>query len=376
MRTVARIVTAAVVAAAAIVALPAAPGARDCQSWGASPPAVGSEDNGVLDVAAAGPCLAWAVGSRLEGGVFRTLIYRWNGSTWKVVASPNRGASHNQLSAVDVVAPDDAWAVGWFVGELDHEPLVLHWNGRRWKVVDAPLAIADSFNDLFDVDATSATNAWAVGERDDPDGSYRAYVIRWDGRRWRLQRTPNVPGDADELFGVGAVSPTEAWAVGYADGETLILGWNGRRWRRVPSPSPGLSANLEDATSLRDGTSWAVGSFNDGTGDEPLILRWNGSRWKRQAAPRLEDGGTLRGVAAASSRNAWAVGADANAFPQAWLVLHWNGRSWRRASTPLVGSGQSSLILNGVARVPGDGAWAVGGYLLGGRRLPYALHCC
>jgi hypothetical protein len=224
MRTVARIVTAAVVAAAAVVALPAAPGARDCQSWGASPPAVGSDDNVVADVAAAGPCLAWAVG--------------------------------------------------------------------------------------------------------------------------------------------------------YADGETLVLGWNGRRWRRVPSPSPGLSTNLEDATSLRDGTSWAVGYFSDGSADQPLILRWNGFRWKRQQAPPLEDGGTLRGVAAASDRNAWTVGIDANAFPQGWLVLHWNGRSWRRASTPLAGSGQSSLILNGVTRVPGGGAWAVGDYVFGGRRLPYALHCC
>ena len=53
---------------------------------------------------------------------------------------------------------------------FDYLTLILHWNGTAWKVVKSPNAVTDSFNDLFDVDATSANNVWAVGERDGNPG--------------------------------------------------------------------------------------------------------------------------------------------------------------------------------------------------------------
>ncbi len=61
--------------------------------------------------------------------------------------------------------------------------------------------------------------------------------------------TSPSPGSSDELVGVAATSAGNAWAVG--DGEqgneddTLILHWNGRAWTRLPSPNPG-AANDSD----------------------------------------------------------------------------------------------------------------------------------
>src|SRR4051794_20377526 len=66
-----------------------------------------------------GPADVWAVGhaDRTDFGGSLSLTYRWNGSAWTRVPSPNAGNSEaqNNLMAVAPVSPSDAWAVGQFV---------------------------------------------------------------------------------------------------------------------------------------------------------------------------------------------------------------------------------------------------------------------
>src|SRR5205823_5913477 len=66
-------------------------------------------------VAGLTPRLAWAVGRHDDGVAYRTLIERWDGTTWQRVPSPNVGSEPNSLNDVAVIGPDDAWAVGWHV---------------------------------------------------------------------------------------------------------------------------------------------------------------------------------------------------------------------------------------------------------------------
>ncbi len=56
----------------------------------------------------------WAVGQFFQNSQSRsrTLTELWNGSSWSVVASPNRGPSHNFLNAVTATPSGTLWAIG------------------------------------------------------------------------------------------------------------------------------------------------------------------------------------------------------------------------------------------------------------------------
>ena len=58
----------------------------------------------------------WAVGQFFQNSQSRsrTLTELWNGSSWSVVSSPNRGPSHNFLNAVTATPSGTLWAVGAF----------------------------------------------------------------------------------------------------------------------------------------------------------------------------------------------------------------------------------------------------------------------
>src|SRR5262249_58077463 len=93
------------------------------------------------------------------------------------------------------------------------------------------------------------------------------------------------------LEAVAAVSPSSAWAVGgYSNGseqKTLIEHFNGRSWKQVPSPSPGGTHDsyLFGVTALSSSNAWAVGGYVLGTTEQTLIEHWNGRAWKRVASP-------------------------------------------------------------------------------------------
>jgi hypothetical protein len=109
----------------------------------------------------------------------------------------------------------NAWAVG--------NTLIEHWNGRRWAVQPSPRA-----GSVDAVSATSASNAWAVGGYRHSIPPDRTFIEHWNGRRWAVQPSSSVGVSANSLFGVAATSATTAWAVGSYRGisRTLILFYN------------------------------------------------------------------------------------------------------------------------------------------------------
>ena len=66
--------------------------------------------------------------------------------------------------------------------------------------------------DLAAVSADSSDDVWVVGGGGGLNG-VKPVVIHWDGQRLRLVRAPS-PGFQSGLFGVSAISPSSAWAVG------------------------------------------------------------------------------------------------------------------------------------------------------------------
>jgi hypothetical protein len=237
---------------------------------------------------------------------------------------------------VSATSANNAWAVGQHITATGGvRTLILHWNGRAWSKVASPSS-PKGLSPLQGVSATSATNAWAVG------GSL---ILHWNGRAWSKVASPNPSARINLLDAVSATSATNAWAAGdsiTAGGvfRTLILHWDGRGWSKVASPNPRTNISMLLGVSATSATNaWAVGGYCavgcTGLDQEydALILHWNGTAWSKVAAPPSPNfmQSPLWGVSAASSTSAWAVGFVSPPTTQVTLILHWNGRAWSRA---------------------------------------------
>lgn len=109
-----------------------------------------------------------------------------------------------------------------------YKTLIARWNGSSWKRVRSPSP--PGYDSLSAVAATSASSAWAVGVTG-PASSQKTLIVRWNGTAWKQVPSPSPPGGGS-LRGVAAVSASSAWAVGGTPaGKTLILRWNGTSWK-------------------------------------------------------------------------------------------------------------------------------------------------
>jgi hypothetical protein len=324
---------------------------------------------------------AWAVGNYSNGTVnqARTLIEHWNGTAWKQQSSPNPGSAVPTLNGVAATSPTNAWAVGYYNNgaSAPRQTLILHWNGTAWKQVPSPNPGAKNNNALYGVAATSATNAWAVGYYISRTNDDQALIVHWNGTAWKQVPSPHVSNFAGgpTLRGVAATSATNAWAVGDTGSvgafQALIEHWNGTAWKQVPAPASSGTPVLIGVAATSTSNAWAVGTncggCNGGQTPGTLTVHWNGTAWKQQPSP--SPGGNsdqLESVAATSATNAWAVG-----FSSTALIVHWDGTAWKQQSSPNPAAG-----VGGVAATSATNAWAVGAYRSGGKTHTLTLHCC
>lgn len=279
---------------------------------------------------------------------------------------------------MSVVSSTDVWAVG--DADYSSETLILHWDGTHWSRVPSPNPSSDT-NELSGVSAVSPTEAWAVGVEGTFFGpGYRTLILHWDGNTWSRVMSPNPTQGGNLLFDVSAHSTTDAWAVGYDEiegaYETLLLHWDGTEWSRILGPNPGSgSGQLHGVSAVSPTDAWAVGDSSDLTSPvhETLILHWNGTRWSQVKSPNPSSAvNTLTGVSAVSPTDAWAVGLY---WDQAGidhpLVLHWDGTRWSQVKSPSFGSEHTSLY--SVTAVSPKDVWAVGDYREAGVH-PLVLH--
>lgn len=209
---------------------------------------------------------AWAVGSYTTASApfTRTLIERWNGTSWSVVPSPNPDPTVNLLTDVDGAAPDDVWAVG-NVGNDGYggtvAGVVLRWNGSAWSQVAVPGAAGDAtlrVPVLEDVLAISRNDVWIVG-RAFHFGLFRMVPVfmHWNGTSWQHGFVAGAPDGG--FSGITALSPTRVYAVG-----DVTARWNGSAWSLEGTGAPG---RLVDAAATGPGTVWAAGyQYDRGSG--------------------------------------------------------------------------------------------------------------
>jgi hypothetical protein len=154
----------------------------------------------------------------------------------------------------------------------DPQSFIVHWNGKAWTRQPSPSPGA--FDDLAAVGATSATNAWAVGSTG-PAGLEQTLILHWNGRTWRRLPSPDPDGSNNDNFltGVTATSAGNAWAVGQSVAGGFILQWDGHRWHEVLALLPGTNqSSLSGVAASSADNAWAVGEDIDGTTAQPLAL--------------------------------------------------------------------------------------------------------
>ncbi|HZT31921.1 MAG TPA: hypothetical protein VFA33_18675 [Bryobacteraceae bacterium] len=281
----------------------------------------------------------WAVGyrgSNFPTNQTKTLIEHFDGANWSVAPSPNpaHGTQNcpadetaNVLNAVGGTSSSDVWAVGYFfhcATLINLEPLILHWDGMQWKVAQAAILSTHGNNALNGVIALSPTNAYAVGYQAASNGAVLTLVEHWDGTQWSVMPSPNANPNGNQLNAVSAASPTDIWAVGSQvdqitnTNQTLVEHFDGVQWTVMPSPNP-LHGDL--------------------------------------------DQNILNGVVAVSPTDVTAVGFLLNtSIPNALtLVEHWDGAKWRVVPSPNVSTAANDANhLNAVAAFSASDIYAVG----------------
>jgi hypothetical protein len=250
----------------------------------------GNELNGADGVASDD---VWAVGAyaATEASPYKTLVEHWNGSQWQVVASPNVGAgTKNTLTSVDALSRTSAWAVGSYrtPASLGNDPvrktLIQRWNGTSWTIVSSPNPGTLS-NSLLGVAATGQNDIWAVGWKIGSQG-LRSLILHYDGTAWTEAAVPTVGTGENVLTDISALSANDIWASGYYDEgtqqKTLTLHYDGSSWSSVPSASRGDGVSiLNDISATSPSAAWAVG-FEYRASLKRYVAttqRWNGSAW-------------------------------------------------------------------------------------------------
>lgn len=304
-------------------------------------------------VAAVSKSDAWAVGSVIE---------HWNGRKWSVVPGAKSGKCAVFLYGVAARTASLAWAVGYCGTTASHRPVIERWNGRRWSIEPSLSTAASAQSQLNSVTATSASNAWAVGEYQSK-GHAVPLIEHWNGRAWKSQRSADPSPHGVDLEGVTALSATSAWAVGTAHGASLLQSrsliehWNGHSWHLQPAINPGSQNVLIGVTALTRTMALAAGAYTFGPNFGTLVESWDGTSWQEQTTPGPDLQDVLFGIAARSSSDAWAVGARKFISGPRTLIQHWNGTFWQVVPSP---SPSPPDLLEGVAVLSSKSAWAVG----------------
>lgn len=174
------------------------------------------------------------------------------------------------LHSVFARAPDDVWAVGYIFPSALGPGLILHFDGAAWRrdAIDAP-------DGLFDIWASSASDAWAVGSS--------GLVFHFDGERWQRKdgKTPHY------LFSVLGTAAGDVWATGNT---AVTTRFDGNEWALVEAGKSDASRRAL-AGNARDGL-WALESTSDPSGEpRQSLVHWDGAAWREATSSAREAAG-------------------------------------------------------------------------------------
>ena len=267
---------------------------------------------------------------------------------WRKVFSKHYGPSraYSGFEAVVATSAGNAWAIGEAdeSGATTGQDVAAHWNGKAWKTVALP-STAQGY--VTDASASAPGSVWAV--------TNEGALLHYNGSKWTARKFPGT----GELTGVTALSPSNVWVFG-GGGFTGGLGtwhYDGKSWKRWTT---GNAVGLERASAVSKSSIWAVGGVQ---APDSAIDHFAGKAWHLVSAKALQ-GLQFFSIKAFSDRNVW-VTAIGSATSVGYL-LHYNGTRWTRITAP------KGIQLNTLASDGHGGLWVAGGVI--GANKPYLAH--
>src|SRR6516164_9397963 len=296
-----------------------------------------------------------AVGNFIRGsGVAVTLAEHWDGRRWAIQATPSpRKAKLSLLFGVSCSSPSACTAVGQAVSNQGAStPLAERWNGTQWRIQATPNPPVGN-GALFGVACTSSSACNAVGS-----SNSGTLAEHWNGTRWRIQATPSPSAGGGFLASVACASASACTAVGSSNSGTLAEHWNGTAWRiqRTPNPSGAQFSFLNAVSCTSASACTAAGGYGNNSSPPqvlPLAERWDGTRWHIQRTPNpsgaqfsfLNAVSCTSASACTTPRSCMAVGgARSLSGIGGYLAERWNGTRWSLLRTPALPPGALSIV--------------------------------
>ena len=161
------------------------------------------------------------------------------------------------------------------VGSFSHsffvtKSLVERWNGTTWTRVTNPNPAGASFTILNGVSCPTTTSCFAVGSSTDSSSANNSLAELWNGTTWSTIPSPNPAGGTETSFnGASCPTTTSCFAVGsFLDSSSvtvsLVESWNGTTWSPVTTPNPAGAEDtaLKSVSCPTDTNCSAVGSYS------------------------------------------------------------------------------------------------------------------
>jgi len=298
-------------------------------------------------------CMAVGSSARRMSGVDiagKTLVERWNGTTWSIVASPTpTGRKGAELQAVSCTSTTFCMAVGQTVDSSAISPpsrtFAERWNGTKWSIVASPNPASGRYNRLSGVSCTSPSRCMAVGGYLTPDARVPTLVELWNGTKWSILDSPNREfGLGGPLSAVSCPTARSCFVVGvdYVTENyqtvTMAMHWNGTTWSTVTGNSSTAYSALSGVSCVSTTNCTAVGYSRDrqSQSETTLVQHWNGTKWStvksRNPGPSFSQ---LSAVSCSGVFFCIAVGQYANASVVRTLVERWDGANWSNVNSPI-----------------------------------------
>jgi hypothetical protein len=227
----------------------------------------------VADVSCTTGAACTAVGSYFNSsGDDLPLAERWNGTQWleQSVPLPSGSPFTALLNAISCPAAGKCIAVG----ETNNlqGPFAAIWNGETWRTEYTPVPPHLNAGALDGISCSSSSACTAVGDYVNHHGHTVALAVRWNGKKWAVQKIANYAGTGyGDLLSVSCPSARDCTAVGaiFRNGKQapVVEGWNGTKWAiepiAKPSPSSTKRPQLSGVSCSSKVTCTAVGSYSN-----------------------------------------------------------------------------------------------------------------
>jgi hypothetical protein len=349
--------------------LPPCKGAEGKCAWSAQatidpPPFTEDELKGV---SCASATLCMAIG--LNHYQAKSLIERWNGSSWSLVQSIG-----GELKGISCPATTTCVAVGvgsgggaksWMLSELNGS-----WGVTAEPVTPLPVGATESTLNAVSCVTTVCT---AVGSYRNFEGTYRPLVERWNGSAWGVQLAPNPSeGSAQKaMLGISCPATSFCLTVGEAANKPFAERYSSTEgWKVItaPKPSGAAGAKLASVSCATATFCMAAGDSYEGMGTEKTLAeRWDGTSLTITSSPNpagAQGWVNFTGVSCASTTACTAVGYYASkveGVPSELKTLaeSWNGSAWSLQS-PTNPAASTHSVLESVSCYSTTGCTAVG----------------